>query len=351
MSIFENYPLGEIIRNRVFINVDGISEIKYELVDGQQRITTIIKFMNDEIALTDEDSRKIISDFLPYFEKSKSTKNIEKALTKFYEKEKLALKYKSLPTQLQEKIKTCSLSVRTLEVEDSDYILEYFRRVQSGKRLTNEDMVHTVVNQLTDKTKEFSTNKKILNLFDFVFESGEEKKDASRKINLCVLEMISLFCDGRDMGVPKDLWKWVNEQPSSELKPEHSAAISTIKEFFSTINTDNKKLSAGKTEIKLILSLILYGYNELSGKLGFDINNFANLIFNIALVTKSVKTFNMKRTPDSEEKLISNLKEFGLFEYYQKNPEAFNNFALLRAGSHPQDEVKKFSIEIINLLK
>lgn len=351
LSVFENYPLGEIIRNRIYENIDGMNEVKYELVDGQQRITTIVKFMNDEITLTDEDSKKIIGDYLPYFTKSNHIKQVENVLKKFHSGDKISLKHKSLPQQLQEKIKTCLLTVRTLEVEDNDYILEYFRRVQSGKRLTNEDMVHTVINQLTNKTKEFSTNKKTLNLFDFVFENGEEKKDATRKINLCLLEMMALYCDGRDMGTPKDLWKWVDEQPNNEIKSIHMDALLLIKDFFTKINTENKKLCVGKTEIKLIFALVLFGYQKASEKIAFNIDEFGKFIFNIVLTSKDVKTFNTKRTPVAEDTLIQKLESVNLHTLYKENTEIFNSFSLLRAGSHGQDEVKTSVTKIINLFK
>jgi DNA-binding transcriptional MerR regulator len=349
LSIFENYPLGEVIRNRKYIDVDGIQEIVHELVDGQQRITTIVKFMNDEISLTDDDSKKIISDFLPYFEKSKHIKNIEKVINKFHNKENISLKYKSLPIQLQDKLKTCSISVRTLETYDDNYILEYFRRVQSGKRLTNEDMVHTVINPLTEKTKEISKNKKVLSLFDFVFENGEEKKDASRKINLCLLETLALNCDKRDIGVPKDLWKWVDEQPNEVIKQSHLDSVLLIKDFFGKINTDNRKLDVGKTEIKLIFSFILFGYNKVSDKLGFNVDDFANFVFNISMISRDIKTYNSKRSVDLEEALIDKLQSVKLLEQYKNNTELFNQFSSLRAGSHGYDEVSEIMTKIVDL--
>ena len=58
VSILQNFPIGEIIRNKV-ASSDGISE-EFEIVDGFQRITAISEYVNDNFALNPENSRKII---------------------------------------------------------------------------------------------------------------------------------------------------------------------------------------------------------------------------------------------------------------------------------------------------
>jgi uncharacterized protein with ParB-like and HNH nuclease domain len=351
MSIFEGYPLGEIIRNeKIELDEVGYNVPAYYLVDGQQRCTTLIEYMDNEFALTDEDSKRLINLCYVYFQNNRDgNKYISKLMEKYDKGEPVVIKYKSLPTPLQNRINSYKINLRTITNRDQSWIEEYFVRVQEGEKLKAHDLIHPVKNELTNLTKQLSRNEKVLCLFDMKFENGELKKDATRVLNTCFLELIGLATASINMGVPKEIKPWLDRLTASELTEAELETFKIVDDFFNDIESNNENLKVAKTEIKLILAFIIFGYPLAKNLKDFDLNKFARYIFNVAITSKNVKNFNEKPTKRSETELYDALVQTDLKEIYDNNIEAFRNLALLRKGSHNKAEVETTVYSIMNL--
>ena len=80
-SLTKHYPIGNIIiRN---LEEPNEKNSKSEVVDGQQRLTTIYKFVNDELIVSGEIARKIVEENIDYYEEEYLTnKAVGKILKK-----------------------------------------------------------------------------------------------------------------------------------------------------------------------------------------------------------------------------------------------------------------------------
>jgi len=110
-SIIRGLPIPPMYCNCLFTD---ITKKIYDFLDGKQRTLTICKFLNNEFALVN----------VPTYE-------IEGKEYDFN-----GLKYSELPEYIQDKIRTCSLTVYYYENMDQEDAEEMFRRLNNGKTLT-----------------------------------------------------------------------------------------------------------------------------------------------------------------------------------------------------------------------
>ncbi len=161
----------------------------YEVVDGQQRITTITillqylkESLNDEIQLQHlpsisyevrEKSKEILSNFCEYISSHEKQielennidfyhmKEVYNTISKWFEKEEQ--KYRILFLKLLTSYKINSVKVIWYEVEEADKSIEVFRRFNVGKiPLTNAELIKALFlrdNENVDKSVKYSISK------------------------------------------------------------------------------------------------------------------------------------------------------------------------------------------------
>ena len=111
-SMMRGLPVPPMYCNCIF--EDAKSKI-YDFLDGKQRVTTIVKFLKDEFPLVN----------IPTFEDEEGN-----------EQDFNGLVYSQLPEEVQDTIKTYSLTVYYYENMDQEDAEEMFRRLNNGKSLT-----------------------------------------------------------------------------------------------------------------------------------------------------------------------------------------------------------------------
>jgi hypothetical protein len=111
-SMMRGLPVPPMYCNCIFEDVK--SKI-YDFLDGKQRVTTIVKFLKDEFPLVN----------IPTFEDEEGN-----------EQDFNGLVYSQLPEEVQDTIKTYSLTVYYYENMDQEDAEEMFRRLNNGKSLT-----------------------------------------------------------------------------------------------------------------------------------------------------------------------------------------------------------------------
>lgn len=111
-SMMRGFPVPAMYCNCIYEDVK--SKI-YDFLDGKQRVTTIVKFLKDEFPLVN----------IPTFEDEEGN-----------EQDFNGLVYSQLPEEVQDTIKTYSLTVYYYENMDQEDAEEMFRRLNNGKSLT-----------------------------------------------------------------------------------------------------------------------------------------------------------------------------------------------------------------------
>lgn len=140
-SIIKSYPIGNIsIRVRTDKNEKGAMQ---EVVDGQQRLTTIYKFIGDEYTIQGDVSRKIIEYIVEYMGDENDIK-LEKLKKRLNNKGKISLKYSQLPESIKENIKAYNISITNITNAKDDEITEYFRYLQNQERLRAGEIINSV---------------------------------------------------------------------------------------------------------------------------------------------------------------------------------------------------------------
>lgn len=111
-SMIRGLPVPPMYCNCIF---EDIKNKTYDFLDGKQRVTTIVKFLKDEFQLVN----------IPTFEDEEGN-----------EQDFNDLVYSQLPEDVQDSIKTYSLTVYYYENMDQEDAEEMFRRLNNGKSLT-----------------------------------------------------------------------------------------------------------------------------------------------------------------------------------------------------------------------
>lgn len=148
ISIILNYPIGNIVIN----NLDRPNErnAKQELVDGKQRLTTIIKFVDG----ANVDERVVGSDDSWFKLSAKATKEVKQIIQNIIgdsESPELAkmmkvkrLAYKDLPQSIKDNIIAYSVPVYTMQAADPAQIRDYFKVLQNQEKLRAGEIINAL---------------------------------------------------------------------------------------------------------------------------------------------------------------------------------------------------------------
>lgn len=142
-SIINAYPIGNFsIRVLSEKNDKGAM---MEVVDGQQRLTTIRDFVEGDYAITSDWSRKIIESIQDeYIKAGVEDEYVRKLCKKLENKGKVKIKYSDLPPVIQGNISTYNLAVTKISNASNEMIREYFRFLQNQERLRAGELINSM---------------------------------------------------------------------------------------------------------------------------------------------------------------------------------------------------------------
>lgn len=353
-SILTGFPIGQFIRNEFNIKPNS-SATKFHLLDGQQRLTTLASFISGNLKLTHDRSFDIISKLSDDFEEASNyNEKIDRLYQRYLDlrdnnvKSKLELEYDLLPRPLQEIIENHNISVATFKNASEEACKEYFNLVQSGKRLTTSDKVHTVDNELMDSIKEVSNNKNFIDIFNNTDSSDVKFNNKTRDNISSILEVIANVVYGRNLGQPDGLDNWARKWPQENGGYQHNRYFDILRTFFNNYDfvIPNGFRGHTKTVLKISLPLVIYGLDRLSNNKNFNLKHFGNFVFDIASNAPKIVDFDIKTNSNTHIRKVFNPK---LLDLFLKNKEMFMGFARLKSGSHSSVDVKNVSDNLIAL--
>ncbi len=203
-SVLKKYPLGLIYLNK-------ISDDKYEVLDGQQRITSLGRFLTGKFPLYDENG-------LPHY-------------------------YGKMPEDQERKIRETKLTIYICEGEESE-IKEWFKIINiKGIPLNHQEIANAVYSgPFVTKAKEEFSNRNNSNLQKW---SAYIKGNVSRQDFLRVaLEWVTKSTD--DDVVDAYMSKHRYDDNINELKTYFTSVIDWISGTFSDVESEMKGLEWGR---------------------------------------------------------------------------------------------------------
>ncbi len=316
-SIIKSYPIGNVsLRVRTEKNSKGAM---LEVVDGQQRLTTIYKFIENEYTIQSDISRQIIEYIIEYM--GEDTDSLLLKLKKrMKNKGKIALNFKQLPYAIQNNILAYNISITNITNASDDEIAEYFRYLQNQERLRAGEIINSVPDtELEQYLKKIHNINLLLDKFSF----GNKRKQFDR-----VFYSILGLIDGQiGFGVTdKEVTKFVSD--CKELNEETITKIDYCTDVLNLISDDTniqvKYISCNTRAMKFLLLLIIFKLVDFSkdckGKL------------------KSLDSINDKLSAFSSAKADSVKKAF--HGYSEAVIEEYRLLALISKGGHSYKRVK-----------
>ena len=142
-SIIKFYPTGNIsVRVLPTPNAKGA---KSEVVDGQQRLTTIRDFVTNQYIIKSEWSKKIIEVIRDYYDNAGvKDEKVERLVSKLSNKGNVRLKFSDLPTIIQGNINSYNIPMTYIANSTDKQIREYFRFLQNQERLRAGEIINSM---------------------------------------------------------------------------------------------------------------------------------------------------------------------------------------------------------------
>ena len=316
-SIIKRYPIGGIsLRELTQKNAKGAMT---EVVDGQQRLTTIYKFVVGEYDIQSDVSRDIINFIVEYMGDS-SDKKLEKLKKRLTNKGKISLGFKQLPDIIQMNINTYNLSVIKISNTSDEEIAEYFRYLQNQERLRAGEILNSIPDTKLEKyLSKVSDKGTLLSKISFL----NNRKQFDRAF-YSVLGLV----DGQiSFGVTdKEVMRFV--EGCRELKEDTIARaeylVTVLNNFANDTNLPGNLISCNVRSIKFLLLLILFGLVDFNDKR-------KEKLLALEAINKKISAFNSAK-PDSIPNAFNGYSNEVIKEHQL--------LALIAKGAHPLMRVR-----------
>ena len=261
-SLIKRYPIGNIsIRNLEELNDKGA---RSEVVDGQQRLTTILNFVTgnkenqyNKFKIGNEYARKIINEIIEYMGEYEDNK-LNKLKKKIENKGNISIKYDDLPDIIKSDIDTYPLSISYISNATTKQISEYFRFLQNQEALRAGEIMksfpHTFLEKYLDK---ISDKQKLLKVLNY--------EDKRLEFDKLFYSIIGLF----DRQIPfgsqdKNIKKYVFEKQTELNSDVEKYVDNMVNNLNKIVEIENYTNNFIPTKRYLKLLLLLTAYNNIN---------------------------------------------------------------------------------------
>lgn len=313
-SIIKQYPTGNIsIRVLSSPNAKGA---KSEVVDGQQRLTTIKSFISNEYTIRSEWSRKIIELIISYLNEYEDDKLV-RLKKKLKGKGNIRLKYDDLPGIIQGNINAYNIPVTYIANASDIQIREYFRFLQNQERLRAGEIIKSMpATNLERYVMKIADKDKFLDIIGFSDNRSEFEK--------VFYSVIGLVDEKINFGITDKLIQNYAANADTPTKGVKNTE-SMIKDINSICNIDDQIIQLSRKRfLKFMLILSALEYVDFSVDTKVKIQRLKFIDDKLAVF------FSAKLNAVEEEFNGANKRVI----------EELRNIALLTKGAHPISRVK-----------
>ena len=320
-SLIKRYPIGNIsIRNLEELNDKGA---RSEVVDGQQRLTTILNFVTgnkenqyNKFKIGNEYARKIINEIIEYMGEYEDNK-LNKLKKKIENKGNISIKYDDLPDIIKSDIDTYPLSISYISNATTKQISEYFRFLQNQEALRAGEIMksfpHTFLEKYLDK---ISDKQKLLKVLNY--------EDKRLEFDKLFYSIIGLF----DRQIPfgsqdKNIKKYVFEKQTELNSDVEKYVDNMVNNLNKIVEIDNYTNNFIPTKRYLKLLLLLTAYNNIN----FD--DAQSILIKLGYIDKRLAKF-------------SSIYENSLLSAFNNNTDLINEYrkyAEICVRTHNLDKV------------
>lgn len=135
LSLILNYPIGNIVVNQ--LREPNEKNAKSELVDGKQRLRTILDFVDENYVIKSKVVDEIKGTICKIINNDESTEIINL-------KKKKKLSFNDLPKAIQNNINAYNIPLYTIQSADAFQIREYFKVLQNQEKLRAGEIINSL---------------------------------------------------------------------------------------------------------------------------------------------------------------------------------------------------------------
>lgn len=256
LSIILNYPIGNIVIN--YLDHPNEKNAREELVDGKQRLTTILRFVDGG----NVDSAVLDSDDTWYRLSPKVSNQVKEIICNIINNDEdpeiikmnkvKRLSYKDLPSSIQANFIAYNVPLYTMQSADAGQIREYFKVLQNQEKLKAGEIINALPdNPLLPYFKSIPT----VFLERINYENLKRAEFEKTYYQICGLWFGSLQLNSED----KKTIDFVEK-----LSDLDSEKVHTLEElnnnlcYIADMSTCATKYRVSKRTLKLILGLAIY---------------------------------------------------------------------------------------------
>lgn len=261
LSILYNYPIG----NFIFFENEGVDDI----VDGQQRLRTIVDFISGDYNVT---TRSIIEKFRTFLVEYKD---------EYYEimdiddREKIdnlvrmnKIKYSDFPGLLKDDFNAYNISITKINNVEYEAVPEYFKLVQNQEKLKAGEIISSFIGKdiknLLDKID-------YLNELNEIFLFNNQRKDLER----IIVNFIGVIFEKIPLNCADDLIINFADNFITEENNDIEMFIDRLNILGNSSNKSDKKLLKGEIKKIFIMMLSFEDLNDVND-LYSKINSLSN---------------------------------------------------------------------------
>ncbi|HVX28587.1 MAG TPA: DUF262 domain-containing protein [Parafilimonas sp.] len=202
---------------KVYLNVLG--EDNFEVIDGQQRLTAIFRFYDNNISLSDD-----------------------------YNKQYGGLYYADLPDKIKDVFDDYELDLVLVENAADEELRELFARLQLGKPLNTGEKLNAIHGEMRNFAKNLTEHK----FFD--------KKIQLKNTRFTYLSIASQLCILAVKGIEnhkfKDIEDFLNSHVNFNARSEHGKKIKKILDLLAKIFPDENQIFRNRASITTIFTIV-----------------------------------------------------------------------------------------------
>lgn len=309
-SLIKRYPIGNIsIRNLEELNNKNA---RSEVVDGQQRLTTIFNFVTgtkensyNNFKIGNEFARKIIEEIIDYAGDYPDTK-LKRLKKKLESKGNISIKYDDLPDLVKADIDTYPLSISYISNATTQQISEYFRFLQNQEALRAGEILKSFPHTYLEKYLNKISNKmKLLEVLNY--------QDRRLEFDKLFYSIIGLFDRQIPLGSQdKNIKKYVFDKQDKLSENVEIYVYNMINNLNKIVELDEYRNNFIPTKRYLKLLLLLAAFNQI------DFSNSINILTKLQYIDKRLAKFSSVY----ENALLTAFKDNkNLIEEYRKYAE------------------------------